>query len=85
MTGLLITFNKLTNKRPELNSLAKGLLGQQEYCTPNFGNYYRRKKLIIKYDVDIRKVQELLSLKDKSLVYFTYDNNEVKLLEKNLA
>ncbi len=83
--GLLeITFiANFTNKRPELNSLAKGLLGEDStYCTPDIG-YYPIEEVYIneyKYDVDIREGIKN-PVPDKCYpVYFTYDNNEVKTI-----
>ncbi len=82
--GLLeISFEAdFTNKRPELNSLAKGLLGDSKYCTPNIGDYPIEAITIneYKYDVDIRKGIGTPVTDECFPVYFTYDNNEVKTI-----
>ena len=75
--GLLeITFEaNFTNKRPELNSLAKGLLGDNKYCTPNIGSYPIEEIIIneYKYDVDIRKGIGTPVTDECFPVFFTYD------------
>ena len=83
--GLLeISFEaNFTNKRPELNSLAKELLGEDnKYCTPNIGSYPIDEVYIneYKYDVDIRKGINTPVADGCYPVYFTYDNNEVKTI-----
>jgi len=81
--GLLeITFiANFTNKRPELNSLAKGLLGDGLYCAndskPHPINEIKIKEY--KYDVDIRTgTRTPVPAEDCYPIFFTYDNNEVK-------
>ncbi|MDA9703631.1 hypothetical protein N9U73_02215 [Candidatus Pelagibacter bacterium] len=70
-----------TNKRPELNSLAKGLLGEGLYCAndsaPHPINEIKIKEY--KYDIDIRiGTRTPVPAEDCYPIFFTYDNNEVK-------
>ena len=70
--GLLeITFNAdFTNKRPELNSLAEGLLGNDLYYTDKDNGPYPIDYVRIeeyKYDVDIRKGINTIITKSKQL------------------
>ena len=83
--GLLeITFQAdFTNKRPELNSLAKGLLGDNEYCAERYIGPYPIDQIIIneyKYDVDIRTGTGTPVTTGCYPIFFTYDNNEVKTI-----
>ena len=78
--GILeITFNShFTNKRPELNSLAEGLLGDEMYPVTDEIGYYPIYDIFIeeyKYDIDIRQG---VRTPDSEGIYFSYDNNEVK-------
>ena len=69
-----------TNKRPELNTLAEGLLGDELYSAYQENEYYPIKDAEIKeykYDVDIRTG---MYSSDWEGIYFSYDNNEVKTL-----
>ena len=73
-----------TNKRPELNSLAKGLLGDNEYCAEQYIRPYPIDQIYIneyKYDVDIRTgTKTPVSAESCYPIFFTYDNNEVKTI-----
>ena len=84
--GLLeITFQAdFTNKRPELNSFAKGLLGDNEYCAERYIGPYPIDQIRIneyKYDVDIRTGTKTPVPPEACYpIFFTYDNNEVKTI-----
>ena len=84
--GLLeITFSaNFTNNRPELNSLAKGLLGDNTYCAYPYNGPYPIDEIYIKeykYDVDIRKGTGTPVTADECYpIFFTFDNNEVKTI-----
>jgi hypothetical protein len=86
--GLLeITFSAdFTNKRPELNSLAKGLLGDNTYCAEPYIGPYPIDEIYIKeykYDVDIRTgTGTPVPPEECYPIYFTYDNNEVKTFRR---
>ena len=86
--GLLeITFSAdFTNKRPELNSLAKGLLGDNTYCTESYIGPYPIDEIHIKeykYDIDIRTgTRTPVTAEECYPIYFTYDNNEVKTIRR---
>ena len=83
---LEITFRAdFTNKRPELNSLAEGLLGDDTYCTVDDAGPYPIEEIHIKeykYDVDIRSGIRTPVTDGCYPVYFTYDNNEVKTIRR---
>lgn len=69
-----------TNKRPELNTLAEGLLGDELYQVNLDYGYYPILDAEIKeykYDVDIRTGKYST---DWEGIFFSYDNNEVKTL-----
>ena len=82
---LEITFQAdFTNKRPELNSFAKGLLGDNTYCAEPYIGPYPIDEIYIKeykYDIDIRTgTRTPVTAEECYPIYFTYDNNEVKTI-----
>ena len=83
--GLLeITFEAdFTNKRPELNSLAENLLGDELYYVDQLNGPYPIANVIIKeykYDIDIRTGIDTPQPDGTFPVFFSYDNGEVKTL-----
>lgn len=78
-----------TNKRPELNKWADGLLKKEKLYEAIYENgpWPIRKVEIkeYKYDIDIRKginTPDTGSSESKSLIFFTYDNEEVKTIRE---
>ena len=70
-----------TNRRPELNKLAKNLLGEELYYVDLSTGHYPISEIIIdeyKYDKDIRDGINTPSPDGSVPLYFSYDNNEVK-------
>lgn len=82
--GLLeISFTaNFTNKRPELNSLAADILGDEIYEVDLSYGYFPILDVAIneyKYDVDIRKG---IKSTDWEGIFYSYDNNEVKTVRE---
>ena len=85
--GLLeISFHAdLTNKRPELNKYAKGLLKDDFYQARNENAPYPIQTIEIKeykYDVDIRKGVNTPDTTNRSQIDFTFDNGEVRTVRQ---
>jgi hypothetical protein len=83
--GLLeITFQAdFTNKRPELDSLAKDLLGDETYYVDPYNGPFPITEIFIheyKYDIDIRKGIRTPEPDGSIQIFFSYDDNEVKTL-----
>ena len=85
--GLLeISFRAdFTNKRPELNKFAKGLLEDDFYEAFSENGPYPIREVEIKeykYDVDIRKGINTPDTSKGSQIDFTYDNGEVRTVRQ---
>ena len=85
--GLLeISFRAdFTNKRPELNKFAKGLLEDDFYEAFSDNGPYPIREIEIKeykYDVDIRKGLNTPDIANRSQIDFTYDNGEVRTVRQ---
>ena len=85
--GLLeISFQAdFTNKRPELNKLADGLLKDDTYQARNENGPYPIQAVKIKeykYDVDIRKGINTPDPENRSQILFTFDNEEVRTVRE---
>jgi len=85
--GLLeISFRAdFTNKRPELNKFAKGLLKDDTYQAMYENAPYPIETVEIKeykYDVDIRKGVNTPNPENRSQIDFTFDNGEVRTIRQ---
>jgi len=74
-----------TNKRPEFNKFADGLLNDIPITAENFNGPYPVSYVDIKeykYDIDIRKGIDTPLPDDRSLIIFIYDDKEVRTIRQ---